>query len=623
MSQLLDDPLRRAREAFDGHDWAEAYRCLSEADATLELDAPNLELLAKAAYLAGHAGAAIAAWERAHGAHVRADARPAAAVAAIQTAILELEADSLASSKGWLTRAERLLDGEPESPVQGWLAAVRSVSAYMLGEIEASLSHARYATELGDRFGDASLQAMGLNMQGRALIVRGEVDEGLALLDETTALAVSGALEPLTTGYVYCSTVCGCQSVADYRRAQEWTAAMQRWCDRNRIAAFPGLCRAHRAELLRLRGEWSAAEGQARQAVEELRRNSALDTPWALHELGLVRLRAGDLDGAEDAFMEALTLGRVPQPGLALAQLARGDIAGAATSIADVLHNPREAPQSREAPFNTPLGRAALLPAQVEITVASGDLDTAASAAQELERTADLYATSPLRASAAWARGKVRLARGEVSEAREDFQAAVALWAEVNAPYEVARTRMGLGEVYRAAGNEASARLEFRAARMAFERLGASLDEERAQAAIGEAPQGRRQRKTFMFTDIVGSTSLLEVMGDEAWVTCFAGTTTRSAGSCLPTAARCCAAWVMDCSRSSTTPPRPWPVELPSNARSRSTVAAPDLRPRCASGSTPRRPPRRGATITARESTRRPGSGRSQKGARSWRVARR
>ncbi|MDQ3932295.1 MAG: hypothetical protein M3252_05595, partial [Actinomycetota bacterium] len=314
-----------------------------------------------------------------------------------------------------------------------------------------------------------------------------------------------------------CSTVCGCQSVADYRRAQEWTAAMQRWCDRNKIAAFPGLCRAHRAELLRMRGEWSAAEGQARQAVEELRRISALDTPWALHELGLVRLRAGDLDGAEEAFMEALTLGRVPQPGLALAQLARGDIAGAAASIADVLHNQREAPQSREAPFNTPLGRATLLAAQVEIATAAGDLDTAASAAQELEQTADLFATTPLRASSAWARGKVRLARGEVSEAREDFQAAVASWAQVNAPYEVARARMGLGEAYLAAGNEASALLEFRAARMAFERLGASLDEERAQAAIGEAPHSRRERKTFMFTDIVGSTNLLEVMGDEAW----------------------------------------------------------------------------------------------------------
>ncbi|MDQ3932000.1 MAG: hypothetical protein M3252_04065, partial [Actinomycetota bacterium] len=209
MSQLLDDPLRRAREALDGHDWAEAYRCFSEADATLELDAPTLEQLAQAAYLAGHPDAATSAWERAHGAHVRAGTRLAAAVAAIQTASMELEADSLASSNGWLNRAERLLEGEPESPVHGWLAVVRSVSEYLMGEVEASLSHARYAAELGNRYADASLQAMGLNMQGRTLIMRGEVEKGLALLDETTALAVSGALDPVATGWVYCSTVCG------------------------------------------------------------------------------------------------------------------------------------------------------------------------------------------------------------------------------------------------------------------------------------------------------------------------------------------------------------------------------------------------------------------------------
>lgn len=144
-------------------------------------------------------------------------------------------------------------------------------------------------------------------------------------------------------------------------------------------------------------------------------------------------------------------------------------------------------------------------------------MDTATSAAEELERTADVFGTTPLRASAAWGRGEVQLAQGDVSAARKDFQAAVALWSEVKAPYEVARARMGLGEAYRAAGNEASALLEFRAARVAFERLGASLDAEQAGAAIGEAPLGRRERKTFMFTDIVGSTSLLEAMGDEAW----------------------------------------------------------------------------------------------------------
>jgi class 3 adenylate cyclase len=50
------------------------------------------------------------------------------------------------------------------------------------------------------------------------------------------------------------------------------------------------------------------------------------------------------------------------------------------------------------------------------------------------------------------------------------------------------------------------------AARRRLERLG-----QRAGDPGGHAPMGQRQRRTFMFTDIVGSTKLVEVLGDEAW----------------------------------------------------------------------------------------------------------
>ena len=93
------------------------------------------------------------------------------------------------------------------------------------------------------------------------------------------------------------------------------------------------------------------------------------------------------------------------------------------------------------------------------------------------------------------------------------------LWTEVGAPYECAHARMGLGEALRAQGNERQAILEFHAAHSTFERLGAEIDVRRAARAAGDTKPsaGPRMERVFMFTDIVESTNLAEVIGDEAW----------------------------------------------------------------------------------------------------------
>ena len=54
---------------------------------------------------------------------------------------------------------------------------------------------------------------------------------------------------------------------------------------------------------------------------------------------------------------------------------------------------------------------------------------------------------------------------------------------------------------------------EFDAALATFERLGAKLDEERVKELLGRL----EKRRTFVFTDIVGSTKLLDTLGDEKW----------------------------------------------------------------------------------------------------------
>jgi len=158
------------------------------------------------------------------------------------------------------------------------------------------------------------------------------------------------------------------------------------------------------------------------------------------------------------------------------------------------------------------------LPAQIEIAVAASDLKTARAAAEELEHTVDSYKIGGHRAPAFdatihVASGRLKLAEGDVEGTIRCLQRARDGWQEVGAPYETAYARMLLGIAFRRRGDEHAATGEFEAALATFERLGAKLDEERVKELLGRLVT----RRTFLFTDIVDSTRLLETLGDEKW----------------------------------------------------------------------------------------------------------
>jgi tetratricopeptide (TPR) repeat protein len=288
---------------------------------------------------------------------------------------------------------------------------------------------------------------------------------------------------------VYCELVCMLQGLAQYDLAEEWTEAMERWRHENGIGSIHGRCRVHRAEILRLRGASAEAERVALAACAELRPYLRREFGWPLTELGRVRLQMGDLRGAEEAFLAARQAGWDPEPGLSLVRLAQGDVALAAASIRDALEHPLTVP-SKELPPNTGLRRAPLLAARVEIEVAAGDLDAARDAADELSRVAASFESRALAAGAAMADGRVRLAAGDVADARQAFQTAIRLWSLVGAPYEVALARTGLAHAHRAAGDDAGARVELTAARTAFEDLGVGRHTDRiAHTARADSPK--------------------------------------------------------------------------------------------------------------------------------------
>ena len=185
--------------------------------------------------------------------------------------------------------------------------------------------------------------------------------------------------------------------------------------------------------------------------------------------------------------MAAHRAGWDPQPGLALVRLAQGDVATAAASIRDALEHPVRVP-SKERPPNSDLRRAPLLDAQVEIAIAAGDLDRARSAADELDLVAARFESKALVASAAHARGRVRLADGDATGAERSLSDAVRLWNEVGAPYEAANARLDLADAHHASGREQPAEMERHAARTILEEIEA--------APTVSDPSGRRPPRT-------------------------------------------------------------------------------------------------------------------------------
>jgi tetratricopeptide (TPR) repeat protein len=471
------DPLVEGRAAVALRNWPRAYEQLARAgQAGAALSPDDLENLGEAAIWVGRHDESVAARQRAHALHVRDGNVVRAAAVGLALVINHVARLNLAQASGWFAKAKRHLEAEPPGAVHGYLAATESLFMLAGGDIEGGLEQARKAFAAGERFRDPDLHALGLVFQGYALAQLGRMAEATPLFDEAMASATSGELGPLATGLVYCRTICACLDAFDYRRAREWTEAIDHVAADGCTAGFPGDCRAHRASLLAVRGDWARAESEARTACTESERFDLAHTGLANYEIGQVRLRSGDLEAAAAAFQRAHELGMSPQPGLALLHLERGDTEAATASIRSAVEE--TAPES--------LRRARLLQAQVEIAGAASDARTACVAAGELARIAEAHASTALKASAESALGVASLAEGKPSAALGRLRHACRLWLEVDAPYDVARIRIHVAAALRALDDEGSAVLELEAARAAFERLGARPDAARAVRVLTE-----------------------------------------------------------------------------------------------------------------------------------------
>ena len=169
-----------------------------------------------------------------------------------------------AMAGGWLSRANRLLDGQPECVEQGYLLLPAGYRAFHGGDPATAYANFAEAATIAERYADRDLLTLALQGQGRALVRQGDLTRGLALLDEAMVAVTAGEVSPLNAGGVYCSVLEACGEIFDLQRAHEWTSALKRWCESQPdIVPYRAACLVRRAELLRLQGEWSDALDEA------------------------------------------------------------------------------------------------------------------------------------------------------------------------------------------------------------------------------------------------------------------------------------------------------------------------------------------------------------------------
>ena len=461
------DELERGRESYARSSWVEAYGSLAAAGHSRPLSADDLELQAIAGYMLGREDEWMSLLEKACRLHAEGhEARRAARCAFWIGTNLALRGQ-MGPATGWLGRSHRLLEGEGDCVERGYLLLPVIFQREAEGDYDGAAATAAAAVEIGERYADRDLFTLALHAQGDVLVRNGKVRAGLALLDEAMVAVTEGGVGPIATGIVYCSVILACEDVYELRRAREWTDALSRWCGQQPdLVAFSGRCLVHRAQILRLQGEWPAALAETERADRRFEQsmNQAAAAKASYLRAEVRRLR-GELPAAEEGYREASRLGLEPQPGLALLRLAQGNLEAAVAGIRRSLSETSER-----------LARAGVLPAAIEILVAAGELDEARTVCRELEEICAECESDLLRAQLTEARGAILLAEGDAEAALPQLRQAFQMWRELETPYESARARVLAGRACRALGDEEAFALELEAARAAFEQLGAATD---------------------------------------------------------------------------------------------------------------------------------------------------
>jgi len=476
-----------ALDAYKRRAWGEAFRAFEDADAAGALEPGHLEQFATVAKLVGDEDRSASIWERAHQHYQQDDDLRGQARTAFWLAFGYMDRGEMAQAGGWLARAHRIVETiDDDCPERGYLLLPQALQLLGAGQPAEALATFEQLVKVGQRFNNGDLIAAGCLGTGQSLLRLGEAERGTASLDEGMVGVVAGEVSPVLAGMVYCGTIEACQESFDLARAQEWTEALNRWCESQPdMVPFRGRCLIYRAELMQLRGDWDSATAEIERARVRLADPPQPAIGAAFYRQAELHRVLGAHAEADRTFRSAAERGHNPQPGLALLRLAEGRVDDASATIGQAL-----------AEIRTVTERIPLLAAAVEIADVAGDATRASAAAAELTSITEAIDTSLLEGTALQASGLASISRGEHREAISALETALAIWLAMPAPYEAARTRALIARAAEALDDRDRATAERATARGVFETLGA-IDDLRAlsPAETAEAPAGLTPRE--------------------------------------------------------------------------------------------------------------------------------
>jgi hypothetical protein len=185
--------LERGRQSYEARAWIDAYEALSHADQAAPLEAEDLELLARSAYMLGRDNDYVSGLERAHHAYLDSGESSRAVRCAFWIGHNLTFRGETSPALGWFARARRLLEREEGDSVErGYLLIPAVLEHVFSGDFEGAYATATETAEIGERFGDQDLVAMALMEQGHALVKQGRKEQGLRLVDETMVAVTAG-----------------------------------------------------------------------------------------------------------------------------------------------------------------------------------------------------------------------------------------------------------------------------------------------------------------------------------------------------------------------------------------------------------------------------------------------
>jgi DNA-binding winged helix-turn-helix (wHTH) protein len=460
-THIIPQSVAAAQQAIAEQRWGDAAKIYANASAIESLNGKDLDCWALALQCLGKPADSIPVLTRSVAAHMQAGNADAAAASAVSLSAIHLERGEAAVAKGWLARAQDLAVRQSNSLSIGRVYWMQSRLAASDGDPQRAVALAETAYEFGHRSGNIESEALGLMYRGFYRLSLGDTQAGLDDQDHAAALALSGKVDPITTGVLYCNILWACRTFGDWARANQWTLGYQRFCTASQMG-FSGSCQLHRAEVLGVQGSLHEALAHIKEALARL----SDDAPWAVGDayrvLGDIQAAIGDADAALIAYEKAYSLGWSPEPGNAMLLLERGEPEAAYVSLERSLIG-----QS----WWTLQRQGMLLAHLALVAVHAGRHDKAQALIDDLAGQADRWPMPSIRALTNEASALLALQRRDENEALRRLHLARQLWTSINSRINAARLRLQIASLQLDLGDRIGAAAERRAAYAAAEEL--------------------------------------------------------------------------------------------------------------------------------------------------------